>query len=210
MHRPLQYIAKLGQYPLYWPMNVPLIILLFLLETPYYQMIFWILALSFLVFIISQIYQSNVGESPSYHDKQRLGRIPKSRKAVYEASNLSDQEIQFFRTEMAEALRRIEAVLSYEEYNTHLTMVFKRYDTNKILKSYFQALTQAPDRLSQASDFLYQVLPNLKALLEQYVAINQAMDKSPRKIQKLTKLREEIADLAEQAQSSFDKFTQDV
>ena len=88
-------------------------------------------------------------------------------------------------------------------------MVFKRYDTSKVLKSYFQAITQAPDCLNQATDFLYHVLPNLKATLEQYTAINQAMDKSPRKIQKLTNLREEIADLAQQAQSSFDSFTND-
>lgn len=53
------------------------------------------------------------------------------------------------------------------------------------------------------------MLPNLKAALEQYTAINQAMDKSPRKIQKLTSLREEIADLAHQAQSSLESFTND-
>ena len=209
MNRPLQYIAKIGQYPFYWPMNVTIIFLLFVFGTPYYQITFWVLALSFLVFVISNIYTANIADHQSNREKYKPRRVPKSRKAIYEEADLTDQEIHFFRSEMAEALDTIETILGYENYNTHLNMVFKRYDTSKVLKSYFQAITQAPDRLNQATDFLYHVLPNLKGTLEQYTAINQAMDKSPRKIQKMTSLREEIADLAHQAQSSLESFTND-
>lgn len=209
MYRPLRYIAKLGQYPLYWPMNLPLLTLLLIFDAPYYQIAFWILALSFLVFIVSNIYRSNIATSKDYHERYKPGRIPKSRKEIYASANLTDQEIQFFRSEMSESLAHIETILNYENYNTHLNMVFKRYDSSKVLKCYFQAITQAPDRLSQASDFLYQILPSLESVLEQYAAINQEMNRSPRKIQKLTNLREEIADLAEQAQNSYDHFIQD-
>lgn len=209
MNRPLQYIAKIGQYRLYWPMNVTIIFLLFIFGAPYYQITFWVLALSFLVFVINNIYTANIATHQSNREKYKLGRVPKSRKAIYGEADLTDQEIHFFRSEMAEALDNIETILEYENYNTHLNMVFKRYDTSKVLKSFFQAITKAPDRLNQATNFLYHVLPNLKAALEQYMAINQAMDKSPRKIQKLTSLREEIADLAQQAQSLFDSFTND-
>lgn len=209
MYRPLQLIARLGEFPLYWPLNAPLILLLFIFDVPIYQIVFWVVSLSFLVFIMSQIYKTNRKGDSRNHERHKLGRVPKSRKSIYEATNLTDQEIQFFRSEMAEALAHIEAILVYEDYNTHLNMVFKRYDTSSVLKSYFQAITHAPDRLSHASDFLYQVLPNLKGSLDQYVAVNQAMDQSPRKIQKLTSLREVIADLAQQAQSSFDDFTQE-
>ncbi|MGY0835979.1 5-bromo-4-chloroindolyl phosphate hydrolysis family protein [Aerococcus urinaeequi] len=209
MYRPLRYIAKLGQYPLYWPMNLPLLTLLLILDAPYYQIAFWIIALSFLVFIVKNSFCSNIAASKDYHGRYRLGRIPKSRKQIYDSANLTDQEIQFFRSEMAESLAHIETILNFENYNTHLDMVFKRYDMSILLKSYFQAITLAPYRLSQASDFLYQILPNLENVLKQYTNINQEMHRSPKKIQALTNLREEIANLAEQAQESFEHFIQD-
>jgi 5-bromo-4-chloroindolyl phosphate hydrolysis protein len=163
--------------------------------------------LNFLVFIISRIVQSNVDPAVRYQDKVLQKRVPKSRLHYYQASHLTDQEIQFFRGEMAEALANIDSILSHIDYNAHLAMLFTRFDTAQTLKGYFQAITKAPEQLNLASDFLYQYLPQLKSAIDQYIAVNQQMDKSASKIQKLSDLRNQISDLAEAVAVSYENFT---
>lgn len=202
----LHYIRKLDKYPLYWPFTVPLAIFLFITGTSLFQSLYWLLTLSFLVFIIIKSTNTNVIDHQANYEKLKKRRIPKSRQQAYADAGLTDQEIQFFRDEMAEALANIDAILSYQDYNSHISMLFRRHDIATVFKKYFAAITLAPSQLNQATDFLYQILPQMKVALEQYVAVNRQMDKSSVKIQKLTDLRNEISDLANKGQDSFDQF----
>ncbi|RPA60814.1 hypothetical protein EF384_03705 [Aerococcus agrisoli] len=207
MQTVLRFTRRLATYPLYWPLNLTLLVLFLLFNIHWSQAIFWLVMLNFLVFIIGRIVQTNEDPVVRYQEKAQQKRVPKSRLPYYQASHLTDQEIQFFRGEMAEALANIDSILSHIDYNAHLAMLFKRFDTEAALKAYFQALTKAPEQLNLASDFLYQYLPQLKSAIDQYIAVNEQMDKSASKIQKLSDLRNQISDLAEAIAVSYENFT---
>lgn len=208
MQSMLRPIRKLDQFPLYWPLNIPLVVLLFISNASGFQMTFWLIAINFLVFAIIKATSDSEDSREKVYQQRLKSKIPKSRKSYYQASNLSESEIAFFRAEMAEGLANIDTILGYINYNTHLSMLFKRYDTEYILKNYFQQITKAPGDLNQATDFLYQLLPQMRLAVEKYVAVNQNMDTSSKKVQKLSELREEIAGLAEQVQGSYENFNQ--
>ncbi|OYQ64988.1 5-bromo-4-chloroindolyl phosphate hydrolysis family protein [Aerococcus sp. 1KP-2016] len=207
MHTVLRFTRRLATYPLSWPLNLTLLVLFLLLNIHWTQAIFWLVMLNFFLFIISRIVQSHVDPAVRYQDKVLQKRVPKSRLPYYQASHLTDQEIQFFRGEMAEALANIDSILSHIDYNAHLAMLFIRFDTARTLKGYFQAITKAPEQLNLASDFLYQYLPQLTSAIDQYIAVNEQMDKSASKIQKLSDLRNQISDLAEAVAVSYENFT---
>lgn len=110
------------------------------------------------------------------------GRRPKgittNKTSHYYAAGLSEKEIVFFREQMAVAKQNIHTIEQEFNKTAKLKAIEVRHNTIVVSKNYFKELVAEPNKLTQASLFLYKLLPSLEDLLQKYNEVNNHVAKN--------------------------------
>ncbi|MDK6939748.1 5-bromo-4-chloroindolyl phosphate hydrolysis family protein [Aerococcus sp. UMB8487] len=144
---------------LYSPFNVFLILAAWGLELKFWPTLASILLVNFAICYYLEA-------------KKRAPRISRKNYQHYKDHGLSDQDIHYFRQEMAACLDQIERILPLM-----VTRDSRRYRAqdqvnSKQIKAYFHAIQQQPHLLADSADFRYQLLPHLEKELRHYQALD--------------------------------------
>ena len=112
-----------------------------------------------------------------------LSRSPRAKRRpdVYQhylGLGLSDSEIDYFREQMRPARDRILAIEANLPQTAKLRTIEERHNTIEICQRFFQNIVHEPRRITEATTFLYQLLPSLEDLSDKYNEINQHVAKS--------------------------------
>lgn len=128
--------------------------------------------------------------------------------ATYREAGMSEQEITFFREQMATAKEQI--LIIEREFNrtAKLKAIETRHNTVKVAQNFFKEIVQEPQQLSSASSFLYKLLPSLKDLLEKYNEINGHVAKNKQTYLILEKSGATIEKVCEQINDAYIQFHQ--
>lgn len=124
----------------------------------------------------------------------------------YQVAGLNDRDTIFFRKEMAITLERIENIIKHMNTTNASQMMFERLHTKKILKVYFQKIVKYPAELSEATDFLYRILPHFEDKIIQYHELNSQADKTSNDFKHLQYFRKELENLATETSESYHDF----
>ena len=90
----------------------------------------------------------------------------------YEKSGMTANEISFFRQTMNQTKNEINQLQVNMQQTAKLKAIDLRHDPVKAAKALFKELVKEPNRLHEASQFLYTHLPNLVDLTNKYNEIN--------------------------------------
>lgn len=90
----------------------------------------------------------------------------------YEKSGMTANEISFFRQTMNQTKNEINQLQMNMQQTAKLKAIDLRHDPVKAAKALFKELVKEPNRLHEASQFLYTHLPNLVDLTNKYNEIN--------------------------------------
>ncbi|MCZ0717699.1 5-bromo-4-chloroindolyl phosphate hydrolysis family protein [Aerococcus kribbianus] len=110
-----------------------------------------------------------------YRQKDSLAQKPtldNNKLTHYRSHGLSDHDINFFRQEMQKTTQSIHQIMTEVNQDRHLKMLFSRHNGIALLQNFCQALIQQPERLSDASTYIYKDLPDLRAELIHYHQID--------------------------------------
>ncbi|MCZ1527588.1 5-bromo-4-chloroindolyl phosphate hydrolysis protein, partial [Enterococcus faecium] len=86
----------------------------------------------------------------------------------YEKSGMTANEISFFRQTMNQTKNEINQLQMNMQQTAKLKAIDLRHDPVKAAKALFKELVKEPNRLHEASQFLYTHLPNLVDLTNKY------------------------------------------
>lgn len=103
-----------------------------------------------------------------YRQKDSLAQKPaldNSKLTHYRSHGLSDHDINFFRQEMQKTTQSVHQIIAEVNQDRHLKMLFSRHNGIALLQDFCQSLIQQPERLSDASTYIYKDLPDLQAEL---------------------------------------------
>lgn len=128
--------------------------------------------------------------------------------ALYREAGLSEQEIAFFREQMATAKEQIIAVEREFNRTAKLKAIETRHNTVKVAKNFFKELVNDPTHLSSASYFLYKLLPSLEDLVEKYNEINGHVAKNKQTYLILEKSAATIEQVCQQINDAYVQFHQ--
>ncbi|MDK8502146.1 5-bromo-4-chloroindolyl phosphate hydrolysis family protein [Aerococcus sp. UMB1112A] len=171
---------------LYSPFNVLLILAAWWLDLKFWPTLATILLVNFAI---------------CYYLKKRHSAPHLSRKNYqhYKEHGLSDQDIQYFRQEMATSLEQIErilALLAQTGRKSHGQVKAQE------IKAYFHAIQQDPHLLADSADFRYQLLPSLEKELRHYQLLTTAREDAS----ELAASRKELDRLGKEIQASYKDF----
>ncbi|GAF39028.1 hypothetical protein FC83_GL002510 [Agrilactobacillus composti DSM 18527 = JCM 14202] len=127
----------------------------------------------------------------------------------YQKAGLSDSDIVFFRKTMASAEQQIRKLNHNIETTPKLKAIDLNLDMVKVSKSMFAAIVKEPQRLSEASDFLYRHLPTLVNLTDRYIEISHHEVKTTDTWEVLAKSLEVIKNLGTQIREDYATFVAD-
>lgn len=85
---------------------------------------------------------------------------------------LTSQDIAFFNEEMMILNDSLDIINKGLESSNSINRVMNKNDRMKAIKLWMESLTEEPERLIDASDFVYKQLPMLSDLIEMYLSIN--------------------------------------
>ena len=103
----------------------------------------------------------------------------------YEKSGMTANEISFFRQTMNQTKNEINQLQANMQQTAKLKAIDLRHDPVKAAKALFKELVKEPNRLHEASQFLYTHLPNLVDLTNKYNEINDHEIKNKQTYEKL-------------------------
>lgn len=124
----------------------------------------------------------------------------------YTKSGMTPSEITFFRQTMNQTKVEIEQLQQNMQQTAKLKAVDLRHDTVKAAKALFKALVKEPNRLHEASQFLYTHLPNLVDLTNKYIEINDHEIKNKQTYEKLEESSQIIDQLAHLIAQDYQQF----
>ena len=120
----------------------------------------------------------------------------------YEKSGMTANEISFFRQTMNQTKNEINQL----QMNMQQTAIDLRHDPVKAAKALFKELVKEPNRLHEASQFLYTHLPNLVDLTNKYNEINDHEIKNKQTYEKLEESAQIIDQLSALIAQDYQKF----
>ncbi|OTP11350.1 5-bromo-4-chloroindolyl phosphate hydrolysis protein [Enterococcus sp. 10A9_DIV0425] len=129
-------------------------------------------------------------------DKTALPNLSNELAAHYSERGMSANEITFFRQTMNQTKNEIEQLQENMQQTAKLKAIDLRHEPVKAAKGLFKELVKEPDRLHDASQFLYTHLPNLVDLTNKYIEINDHEIKNKQTYQKLEESAQIIDQLA--------------
>lgn len=133
----------------------------------------------------------------------------KSLKKHYQQAGLSDEEIDYFRSQMALARDSIKAIEANMNETAKLRAVNTREMTVVTSQHYFKHIVQNPNRLADASHFLYKILPSLEDLTSKYNEINSHIAKNKQSYLILEKTAQMVRRLSEELKEDYIRFHED-
>lgn len=138
-----------------------------------------------------------------------LPPLSPSKRAFYEEQGLDENDIVFFRRQMAKTKEQVIALEKTTRRSTKLKAVMTRYDLFPILKDYFNEITMAPKRLYEVEALLYSYIPSLLEISEKYLDIEKHVSKSKETFQTMTDSIETVEALCASVQRSYREFMSD-
>ncbi|GAN43184.1 5-bromo-4-chloroindolyl phosphate hydrolysis protein [Lacticaseibacillus paracasei NRIC 1981] len=127
----------------------------------------------------------------------------------YAASGLSDEEIKLFRKTMADLAEQIRTIEALTKEVPKLRALTLNTDLIDLLHAYFEALVQAPQRLTDAGTFVYQQVPNLLDLMQKYAQITHHEVKTADTYETLDKAFSTMTSMAGKIKSDYQAFIKD-
>ncbi|WP_282920204.1 5-bromo-4-chloroindolyl phosphate hydrolysis family protein [Ignavigranum ruoffiae] len=141
--------------------------------------------------------------------QQKIHKTSKDMKEHYLAQGLDNQEIEYFREQMAQAKSQIQSITQEFPQTAKLRAIETRHNTIRVSQSFFKDIVNQPKRLSDASQFLYKFLPSLQDLIAKYNEINQHIAKNKQTYQILDKTALTIDQVCQQITDEYILFHQD-
>jgi 5-bromo-4-chloroindolyl phosphate hydrolysis protein len=132
--------------------------------------------------------------------------LSKKMQAHYHELGMQDEDIAFFRAQMAEAKEKIDHLQASIEKSPKLKAVDLNYGMVRVSQAMFQAIVDDPMNLSSAGDFLYRHLPNLVNLTDKYIEISHHEVKTKDTWTVLAKSIEVITQLSQTIQNDYTAF----
>ena len=126
----------------------------------------------------------------------------------YHEHGLSEQEIVFFRQQMAEAKERIENIEVEMNKVAKLRVIENRHNVVAVSKQYFKDIVKEPERVAQAGIFLNKLLPSLEDLTAKYTEISSHVAKNKQTYLILEKSAQTIDNICESITESYVHFHQ--
>ena len=127
----------------------------------------------------------------------------------YEKSGMTANEISFFRQTMNQTKNEINQLQMNMQQTAKLKAIDLRHDPVKAAKALFKELVKEPNRLHEASQFLYTHLPNLVDLTNKYNEINDHEIKNKQTYEKLEESAQIIDQLSALIAQDYQKFVAD-
>ncbi|MGF3073123.1 5-bromo-4-chloroindolyl phosphate hydrolysis family protein [Facklamia sp. P13064] len=124
----------------------------------------------------------------------------------YQAAGLSKQEIEAFRSQMADSRKQIINIEANFQKTAKMRAIEIRHNIVKVSKNYFKDIVEEPNRRLDASDFLINYLPQLDDLLEKYNEINSHVAKNKQSYLILEKSAQTIDQLSQEIVEDYLKF----
>ena len=124
----------------------------------------------------------------------------------YEKSGMTANEISFFRQTMNQTKNEINQLQMNMQQTAKLKAIDLRHDPVKAAKALFKELVKEPNRLHEASQFLYTHLPNLVDLTNKYNEINDHEIKNKQTYEKLEESAQIIDQLSALIAQDYQKF----
>ncbi|WP_051999811.1 5-bromo-4-chloroindolyl phosphate hydrolysis family protein [Schleiferilactobacillus shenzhenensis] len=126
--------------------------------------------------------------------------------AHYHKLGMADEDITFFRAQMAEAKEKIDHLQANVERSPKLKAVDLNYGMVRVSQAMFQAIVDDPLHLASAGDFLYRHLPSLVNLTDKYIEISHHEVKTKDTWTVLAKSIEVITQLSQTIQKDYTAF----
>ncbi|HAQ5337224.1 TPA: 5-bromo-4-chloroindolyl phosphate hydrolysis protein [Enterococcus faecium] len=124
----------------------------------------------------------------------------------YEKSGMTANEISFFRQTMNQTKNEINQLQMNMQQTAKLKAIDLRHDPVKAAKALFKELVKEPNRLHEASQFLYTHLPNLVDLTNKYNELNDHEIKNKQTYEKLEESAQIIDQLSALIAQDYQKF----
>lgn len=126
--------------------------------------------------VVAALIDAIGGRSEKGRYNKKHHRIDKAQH--YRNRGLNDQEIVYFREQMALAKERIETIEQEMGKVAKLRLIETRHNTIEVSKEFFRDIVAEPERLAQAGVFLNKLLPSLEDLSLKYNEIAQHVAKT--------------------------------
>lgn len=130
---------------------------------------------------------------------------PKMRKH-YTDRGLTEDQIKYFRNQMATARDRINRLQITFRQTAKLKAIEDKHSTIEVCQAYFQAIVNEPERLADASNFIVTYLPSLEDLVDKYNEISQHVAKNKQTYVILEKSAQAINDLCIEISQDYINF----
>lgn len=124
----------------------------------------------------------------------------------YQAQGLSKQEIEAFRSQMANTRDQIISIENNFQVTAKMRAIEIHHNLVKVAKNYFKDIVEEPQRRLAASDFLINYLPQLQDLLEKYNEVNSHVAKNKQTYLILEKSAQTIDKISQEIVDDYLKF----
>lgn len=156
-----------------------------------------------IVFTISKITEKMSGKSFKPNKA-----YSKDKMADYHEAGLSNDDVNYFRDQMAPAREMIFELDETINETAKLRAINLRHKTVITCQDYFRSIVEEPNRIGEAGNFLYKLLPNLTDLVDKYNEINGHVAKNKQTYLILDKSAQMIELIAEEINEDYIKFHQ--
>lgn len=138
-----------------------------------------------------------------------LPELSEKRQRFYYDEGLDDEDIRFFRKQMAKSKRQILSIEKFLGQSTKLNVIAKRYDLIDILQDYFKAICNHPKRMNEAEAFLYSYVPTFTDIAQKFIDIQGHVSKSKMTYQTLNRSLETLEALCQNIKRSYESFMEE-
>ncbi|MDR1568243.1 MAG: 5-bromo-4-chloroindolyl phosphate hydrolysis family protein [Streptococcaceae bacterium] len=218
-------LANLGSFALLYPAVILAVLFIWLRITTVLK---WFLPITLLFYIFSAALPTSTlsliflilisylaGEfvfpklqARAQSKKEARGKPDKEKQ--YHAAGLNDQDIEAFRSTMAEAKQNI---IDWERNITKSpTLSQINHETNGLTaaKELFKEIVETPKRITEADTFLYKHLPSVVSLTDKYLKITEHKIKAESTLETLAKSEGVIWQVSEQIALDYTSFISEV
>lgn len=160
---------------------------------------------SAIVGAIAMIFSSRKNPRPLFNLQKRDPHKHVSSNMLhhYHQAGLSNQEIETFRQEMAEAQNHILRIEDNFQKTAKMRAIELHYNILKVAKNYFKDIVAQPKRFVAASHFTLTLLPQLDDLLSKYNEINSHVAKNKQTYLILEKSAQTIDQICQEIISDY-------
>jgi|GEM_PF-219977 len=138
--------------------------------------------------------------------EKNMPKITEDKLKHYEKSGLSESDVAFFRQTMALLQKQIKQWEDNLGKNSKLKAIDLRVDGLKAAKALFKEIVQSPNRMNQASEFIYRYVPNMVGLTDNYIEVNNHDIKTADTYKMLNDSATVIEELGKQINEAYTKF----